>query len=287
MATIVKLVQGSAEWHEHRRSHRNASETPVVLGLSPFLTPYQLFLAKTGRELPQVTWPMIHGTELEPRAREAYEQLTGQVIEPVVMVEGDYSCSLDGLTFDQRLLVEIKCPYKGQASELWQAVEAGEVPEHYRWQLQHQLMVAQAELAHLYVFDGEDGLLLEAKPRPGDWPRIHEGWEWFQRFVRDDQAPPLTERDTLARQDPEWQASAEAYIALKRSADEAVQKLEAAKQRLISLASHARVEGAGVSVTRFWKAGNVDYKRVPQLEGVDLESYRGQGREEVRITILK
>ena len=35
---IVKLMQGSAEWHEHRRKHRNASETPVVLGVSPWLT---------------------------------------------------------------------------------------------------------------------------------------------------------------------------------------------------------------------------------------------------------
>jgi predicted phage-related endonuclease len=32
---IVNLVQGSAEWHEHRRTHRNASETPIVLGVSP------------------------------------------------------------------------------------------------------------------------------------------------------------------------------------------------------------------------------------------------------------
>ena len=31
-ARIVKLVQGSPEWHAHRSHHRNASETPAVLG---------------------------------------------------------------------------------------------------------------------------------------------------------------------------------------------------------------------------------------------------------------
>ena len=36
MSTIVKLVQGSPEWHEHRLHHRNASETPAVLGVSPW-----------------------------------------------------------------------------------------------------------------------------------------------------------------------------------------------------------------------------------------------------------
>ena len=40
---IVRMLQGSPEWHEHRRRHRNASETPVLLGLSPWQTPYQLW----------------------------------------------------------------------------------------------------------------------------------------------------------------------------------------------------------------------------------------------------
>jgi hypothetical protein len=41
-----------------------------------------------------------------------------------------------------------------------------------------------------------------------------------------------------------------------------------------------------VSVTRYWKAGNVDYKRVVELKGVDLERYRGKGREEVRVSAM-
>ena len=40
-----------------------------------------------------------------------------------------------------------------------------------------------------------------------------------------------------------------------------------------------------MSVTRYWKPGNVDYKRVVELKGVDLELYRGKGREEVRVTM--
>jgi hypothetical protein len=53
---------------------------------------------------------------------------------------------------------------------------------------------------------------------------------------------------------------------------------------LVALATHPREQGAGVAVTRYWKAGNVDYKKVPALTGVDLELYRGKGREEVRVT---
>jgi hypothetical protein len=53
---------------------------------------------------------------------------------------------------------------------------------------------------------------------------------------------------------------------------------------LVELTSHAREQGGGVSVARFWKKGAVEYKRVPELVGVDLERYRGAGREETRIT---
>jgi len=75
MSTIVKLVQGSAEWHEHRRNHRNASETPAVLGFSPWMTPYQLWQIKLGVVEPEVTPAVLHGTQLEPQARAAYEAL--------------------------------------------------------------------------------------------------------------------------------------------------------------------------------------------------------------------
>jgi len=48
VSAVVRLVQGSAEWHEHRRHCRNASETPTVLGVSPWQTPYQLWQVKLG-----------------------------------------------------------------------------------------------------------------------------------------------------------------------------------------------------------------------------------------------
>ena len=144
MSQIVQLVQGSEAWHAHRRGLRNASETPAVLGLSPWVTPYQLWLLKTGRAEQAVNSAMQRGTALEPLARHAYEVETGLVMQPLVLQDGLYSASLDGMTLDGDLIVEFKVPYKGQASALWQAVEAGDVPAHYAAQIQHQLMVSGA-----------------------------------------------------------------------------------------------------------------------------------------------
>jgi hypothetical protein len=49
---------------------------------------------------------------------------------------------------------------------------------------------------------------------------------------------------------------------------------------------HPKEQGGGVSVTRFWKAGAVNYKAVPELKGVNLEAFRGKLREEVRVTAV-
>ena len=287
MNTIVKLVQGSPEWHQHRQHHRNASETPAVLQLSPWMTAYQLWQIKTGRApQPEVTPAMAHGTQLEPLAREAYEKETGYVMEPLVLVDGEYSASLDGITLDGRLMLEIKCP-KSKDSKILAEAKAGRVPVHVYWQMQTQLLVSGAELAHLYVFDGTSGILLEQRPEASAWDTLRQDWDRFMDLVRTDQPPPLTDRDTIIRTDPEWLAAAREYIAAKKLADDTAVELDALKQRLTSLARHSSEQGGGVSVSRYWKTGAVDYKKVPELAGVDLDRYRGAEREETRVTVQK
>jgi len=284
-AQIVRLVQGSPEWLAHRQGHRNASETAAVLGLSPYQTPYQLWLLRTGRATQEVTAPMRHGTAMEPRAREAYEALTGNVMQPLVLVDGEYSASLDGMVFDGSLILEAKCPYQRRESKLWQEASCGQLVEHYQIQVQHQLMVSGSELAHVWVFDGQEGILLEVRPQPDRWSVIRNGWDEFMKLVREDRPPALTEGDKRVRDDAGWQQAAEEYIRMKRAAEAAEKFAEAAKVKLIGLASHCSETGCGVTVTRFWKAGNVDYKKVPALAGLSLELYRGAPREEVRISI--
>ena len=289
MTTIVRLVQGSPEWHEHRAKYRNASETAVVVGASPWQTPYQLWELRTGRRQPAVNAAMARGSALEPQARTAYETLTGHIMQPLVLVDGAYSASLDGLTFDGELIVEIKCPVKGRDSTLWKAIAGGEVPSHYGWQIEHQLMVAKASLAHLYVFDGqrEEGILMEVSPDPARWARIRQAWDGFMRCLETDTPPELTERDRVTRKDEEWRLAAEKFQALKLQAEALVTQLDEAKEKLVGLASHPSESGFGVSVTRFWKQGSIDYKRVPALEGVNLDAYRQKGRIETRVSVGK
>jgi putative phage-type endonuclease len=257
-----------------------------VLGLSPYQTPYKLWQVRTGQASVPVTAAMAHGTATEPAARAMYETRTGLVMQPLVLVDGEYSASLDGMTLDGRLIVEIKAP-KSPESALLKEARAGRVPVHVYWQIQHQLMVSGAELAHLYVYDGKTGFLIEQPAEPDSWPTIRSGWDEFLGYVRTGTPPPLCEHDTVVRDDKAWAEAAQAYLQAKREADALVEAAEVARQRLISLAVHSSEQGCGVSVSRYWKMGSVDYKRVPALAGVDLEPYRARPREEVRVTVLK
>lgn len=287
MNAILKLEQGTAEWHEHRAKYRNASETPAVMGASPWMSVYDLWLLKTGRKTQAENDAMRHGTAMEPIARLAYEVATGTIMQPKVMVNGLYSASLDGVTLDGQLLLEVKCPYQGQVSELWQQAKQGIAPEHYYLQVQHQLMVSGARLAHLFVFDGSNGIKIEIAPDPKTFEHIKSAWDDFQVLLDTDTPPPLSEQDTLLREDDEWKQAAELFTTLKSKAEEAAKKADDAKAKLISLATHSRETGAGVSVTRYWKQGSVDYKSIPALQSVDLDSYRGKPKEEVRVTVVK
>jgi putative phage-type endonuclease len=287
MSAVLKLVQGSQEWLDYRRTMRNASETPAVLGISPWVTPCQLWLIKTGRSTQAVTQAMTHGTQLEPQARAAYEAQTGHVMNPLVMQEGLYSASLDGITLAGDLIVEIKCPFRGRQSKLWREAREGTVPAYYAAQIQHQMMVSGASKAHLWVYVGDEGLLLTLQRDEAAMEAIRGAWDTFGQYLDTDSPPPLSVADSVQRDDPVWGEAAAAFVAAKQAADSADEALDAARQRLVDLAMHPRETGSGVSVVKLWKAGNVDYKKVPELRGVDLDRYRGKGREEVRVTVAK
>lgn len=287
MTTYIQLEQGSSKWLEHRKQYRNASETPAVMGASPWVTPFQLWELRTGRREQQINYAMRRGSALEPAARAAYEALTGHIIQPRVVVDGEYSASLDGITFDGELIVEIKVPMKGAASDLWQGVASGEVPQHYWLQVQHQLMVSGAKQAELFVYDGDSqqGIGTTVNADPKAFADIRTAWDAFMVHIETDTPPELTERDKQVRTDAEWVEAAAVYVARKEAMDSAKAELERARAALLALANHPSVTGGGVTVSRFFKKGAVDYRKAATETGADLEAYRKQGATDVRVTV--
>ena len=51
------------------------------------------------------------------------------------------------------------------------------------------------------------------------------------------------------------------------------------KGELLALGEGEKVRGAGVTLVKSVRQGNVNYKAIPELAGVDLEKYRGAPSE--------
>jgi putative phage-type endonuclease len=184
----IKVRQNTDEWLQLRRSKRTASETPAVLGLSPWTSPIELAMAKFSSEPANNNGniAMSHGHKFEPIARKLYERSHDLKMTPCVLARGDYLASLDGLSGDEKTVLEIKCPFTKRQSGTWQHAEHGVVERHYYAQIQHQLMVSGAKRCHLWVFDSDtkEALLVPVLPCIAFHIKIINAWDLFwQRYT--------------------------------------------------------------------------------------------------------
>lgn len=131
-AQEVLLEQGTSEWLSWRNGGIGSSDAPKLLGHFGGL--------KKMKKAPRSNWAMERGRMLEPHARIAFIEKTGIWLRPSCwqhQTRPYLRASLDGLSDDNKLLVEIKSP--SMQSHL-KALE-GEIPDHYRIQVNHQLLV--------------------------------------------------------------------------------------------------------------------------------------------------
>ena len=54
---------------------------------------------------------------------------------------------------------------------------------------------------------------------------------------------------------------------------------------LSTCTTHFSEASARFKVTRYWKTGTVDYKKLPELKGIDLEPYRSASWQGVKVTV--
>jgi len=130
--------------------------------MSPFKNIDQLYKEKN-QGFEQVANPyMQRGIDLEPIALEKFEQETGLIMFPCVAVHDNIewmAASFDGVTICRNAICEIKCPGKRDHF----AATNGIIPEKYKAQLQHQLVVSGLWEMFYYSFDGEKGVIIEVK----------------------------------------------------------------------------------------------------------------------------
>lgn len=143
----MRLVQFETrkQWLQWRQRGWGGSEAPGIMGASKFITghqPTKVWAVKMGLLRPRDSnFAMKHGLKYESVARKLYEEKKGFKV-PAACAEHDSIrfaiASLDGINLEHKKVIEIKCPFSPTDHE---TARAGKIPEHYKWQLVHILMV--------------------------------------------------------------------------------------------------------------------------------------------------
>ena len=184
----VTLAQGTPEWHKHRSQYFNASEAPAMTGDSAYIKRSELLKQKFEGVTPDVDKfqqkRYDDGHKFEALARALAEEVIGEELFPVVGVEGKYSASFDGIT----MLEDVIWEHKTLNEKLAEVTNIDELPEPYKVQMEHQLMVSGAEkcLFTATKFDDNGALLgkLELWYYP-DMERRKKIVAWWEQFAID------------------------------------------------------------------------------------------------------
>lgn len=273
-------VQGSPEWLIHRRNHIGASDAPIIMQESPWCTPYQLWERKLGlAEEQEMNAAMQRGIDMESQARAAFEADTGFEVFPQVVYHAEHRvmmASLDGLSIDGSTVVEIKCPgFKAHCVAI-----SGNVPSYYKMQLQHQLACTGLDRLHYYSFDGKSGVTLVVERDDECISNMIAKELEFWKCVQTRTPPPLTDRDYVDRKCLMWANRGDRISFLDARIASDKREREDIRLDLIADADGQSSRGGGMTLTRTFPKGRVDYGAIPELEGVDLEPYRKEPKEQ-------
>lgn len=151
-------------WLAERKKYTTGTDAACLLGLSPWGNPLTVYLDKKGLGEPVVeNEAMKWGLRLEAEILKAYAETMKCRLVNVdgydLKTNDDYphlACSLDGWNMDLGIPVDAKNIRFCDASR-WGESGTDEFPAHYKTQLQVQMMVMNAKMAHLAVlFSGQD-----------------------------------------------------------------------------------------------------------------------------------
>ena len=186
-----ELTQGTPEWLAYRVTHRNASDAPAMMGVSPYKTRNQLLReVHTGlaAEIDAHTQMRFDdGHRFEALARPRAEELVGESLYPVVGSLGTLSASFDGLTICDDVAWEHKTLNESLRAAIRQ--QGGNANEFlapaYRIQMEQQLLVSGADRALFLATRWEGDVLTEERycwytPDQQLRAEIVAGWEQFE-----------------------------------------------------------------------------------------------------------
>ena len=265
-------------WLEARRKGIGASDIAAVLGVSPWATPYQLYLDKRG-ELPQEDEkPVLHrGKRFEPVVLQFYEDETGHAVtrqqEHVVGAEPWMLATLDGFDAVVGAPVEAKTRNEFYRRDEFGEPGTDEVPIYYGAQVYWQMMITDADAGYLAAMIGLDDFRIYRFERDPDLESllVARGREFWTMVENGTPPEPRTDTDVklMYRKDsgasieasPDVVAACERLRAIKAEAKELEAEVDGLSMQIKSAMGAASVlTGPGGKPMATWKAAKDSQK---------------------------
>jgi len=280
---IINLVQGSTEWHDHRKKYLGASEMPAVLGLSPWKNPQTLWMEKTGKvteDNSDKQWLFQKGHDKEIIAREKYQALTKKTFVPVVITNEDFpylSASLDGLSDDGEL-IEIK--FLG-LDDYMNVALGTKVPEKYMAQIQTQMALTEVDkMTFIGINEADDiAFLTVEKDSAYIDAMLTKAKDFWEKVINDEPIEfiPVVEDSGL-------EDFLKKYIEVSEAIKEMTQTKEQLKEAISMIAPSDKFTCGKYSFSKEMRKGQINYAKIPELKKINLEPYRGNSFVVLKIT---
>lgn len=197
MLTEAQLVE--------RRSGIGSSDIAAVCGLSTWASPIDVWLSKTGQAGPAREGDDLQlemGHYLEPLCAARYTRVTGeQLDDPKIVAHSALRAwqlaSPDRLRVTERWPVECKIDYSADG---WGDDGTDQVPQQYICQVQWQMDVLGADVAHIAAILGRQfRIFVVRKDEELCQGLVQAGERFWKDYVLTGVQPPVTahERDTM------------------------------------------------------------------------------------------
>lgn len=293
----VDLIQGSEEWLKYRAKKITASEIGVIMGNSPYQTKRELYFEKLSKKIPEADpakeYIFSLGHAVEEQIRQEFFMLTGAQMKPLCVESVNFPelfASLDGFYEEEHRPLEAKLVGKDAIAKAKDnnLPEKERIPKHHYDQIQFQMLVTGTSEMDYFCHDGKGtGVLLTYSADIEYQAILLKEALQFVADLKNKKEPELTDRDVLKIKDKEIRKKFRALKSLKKKLETIEEQYKAIEEEVKRSPIHNKIECEGILLTKVITTGNVEYKKIPELKGVDLDKYRGPSRESWRFTFPK
>lgn len=286
---IIDIEIGSKEWLEIRRNSIGASESAAVLGISPWKSPYDLWVDKMLGTSTPINYSMKRGMDREAEALEWANNHFWSRCVPLMVQHEEYQwkiATLDGIDIDNKIMVEIKWAN----AKVHAMAKEGKVIDYYYSQCQSQLACTGFKIMYFISCHEEFGVpefisVMVVRDEEYIKNMIEKEKYFYEEYMVKNSEPPIGRDDYLPIEDSyQFDDLCEIFVMLSDEIKNLEQRKEKIRDKIKEIAENRNVKSNKFKFSKIEIKGSVNWDSVEHLKGVDLDLYRKESKISHRIT---